>query len=306
MNIFKPLTTPEYLFRPRQILYRLRYALGKKPNAGYAVVTVPWGAPLRIRPREVIGSNIWHYGVFDLVVTETICRLLDRGETALDIGANLGQMTSLMCCRTGSSGRVVAFEPHPELFSELQFNVSALPEGAQTKPELYPLALSDTRGEASLDMGQAWADNRGLSKLVDANASGNSRCVTVKLARLDDLWVPSSESKAAVLKIDVEGHELKVFQGAAKAMATRKIRDIIFEDFDPYPSAVHRLLLDHGYTIFSLHSTLWRPHLGQPGPATRFNVARDGQNYLATLDPDRAKSRFRAIGWQSLRRQLPG
>ena len=118
MNPFKLFTMPQYLFRPRQILVRLKQAVAGPPPES-AQVRLPWGDLITIRPRETIGALIWYYGVFDLVVTEAICRLLDPSEVALDIGANIGQMSSLMRYRTGRLGKVVSVEPHPELFAEL-------------------------------------------------------------------------------------------------------------------------------------------------------------------------------------------
>ena len=120
MNPLKVLTTPEYLFRPRQILHRFRRVYRGRSLGEFETVTLPWGRTIRVRPHEVIGSNIWCYGVFDLVVTEAIWRLLDESEMALDIGANIGQMTNLMRHRSGRAGKVHSFEPHPELFSELE------------------------------------------------------------------------------------------------------------------------------------------------------------------------------------------
>lgn len=42
------------------------------------------------------GLDFWNVGVYDRIVPEAILRLLDRGETAIDIGANVGQDTSMM------------------------------------------------------------------------------------------------------------------------------------------------------------------------------------------------------------------
>src|SRR5262245_13000344 len=116
LNLFR---RPEFFFRPSQAFLRLRRAFGGPPPA-QAQVRLPWGETIEVQTGETIGGAIWHYGIFDLVVTESIWRLLDPGETALDIGANIGQMTSLMRLRAGSQGKVIAFEPHPQLFAELK------------------------------------------------------------------------------------------------------------------------------------------------------------------------------------------
>jgi FkbM family methyltransferase len=298
MNVLKALTTSEYLFRPQMIIHRFRRAWW--PPREFETVTLPWGSPIRIKPGEVIGSNIWSYGVFDMTVTEAICRLLDPGETSLDIGANVGQMTNLMRLKAGRGGRVVSFEPHPELFAELKYNIETLPAPADSAlVELHNLALSDAAGEASLDVGTAWSSNRGTGKVASAGAKGAAGLIAIQLAVLDQIL--DRETRVGVCKIDVEGHELQVLKGAAGLLAKRRFRDIIFEDYAAYPSPVHELLLDQGFTLFSLHRKLWRPRLTPASPQTTFNERKEGRDYLATLNPARATQRFKSAGWRSLR-----
>lgn len=300
MNPLKPLTTPEYFFRPRQILHRFVRALQGNSLPEFQTVTLPWNEKIRVRPSEVVGSGIWCYGVFDLPVTEAICRLLDKSETAADIGANIGQMTSLMRQRVGPSGKVISFEPHPDIFSELRFNVETLSNCDRVAPvELHNIALSDKVGEAFLDVGPSWSINRGMARLVSAESNTPQGLIAVKSTLLDD--VLGDDTQIGVCKIDVEGHELQVLKGAARLLATRRIRDIVFEDLDPFPSPVHKHLGAHGFTIFSLHSRLWGPRLVPATTHTRFTRMRDGRNYLATLDPERVINRFRALGWKTLR-----
>ncbi len=113
---------PEYLFRPSQIWQRVQQKL--HPQVGdFDQVTLPWGLPLRVRSFDFIGLHIRWFGVFDLCVSEVIWRLLDPGDTAIDVGANLGYITSLMAARTGKTGNVLAIEPHPELYQELLTNL---------------------------------------------------------------------------------------------------------------------------------------------------------------------------------------
>jgi FkbM family methyltransferase len=298
MNLLKPLSRPEYFFRPRQIVHRFKRALRRKPLGEFEMVTLPWGSQIRVRPEEVIGSNIWSYGVFDLMVTEALCRLLDRGETALDIGANIGQMSNLMRHLAGGKGQVISFEPHPEIFSELKYNLQSLPvpEGS-ARVDLHNCALSEAAGEAKLEFGPAWKVNRGTAKLA-TGASSSGQSVNVRLLPLDQ--VVDQATKVGVCKIDVEGHELQVFRGAKKLLTDRRIRDIVLEDHEPFPSSVHSHLIGQGFTLFSLHYALWRPRLVPASPQTRFDEGKEGKNYLATLDPERATARFRGAGWRCL------
>jgi FkbM family methyltransferase len=298
MNPFKVLTMPEYFFRPSQILTRLRRSLTGIPHSDQ--VTLPWGDVITVRPHEVIGAGIWYYGIFDLPVTEAICRLLERGETALDIGANIGQMTSLLRVTTGVSGRVLSFEPHPELFSEMSTLVAQRHVNDVAPVDRHQVALGEVEGEAQLEVPGYWANNRGIAKLSSSAANG-STSIRVKVTTLDRVLSPATQ--VGVCKIDVEGHELSVFKGAAQVFAERRIRDIIYEDFQPYPSPVHSHLKAAGFTLFHLDLRLLGPCLtevdtkgAQPQPGKE-----GGANYLATLCPDRALALFKPGGWKVFR-----
>lgn len=102
-----------------------------------------------------------------------------------------------------------------------------------------------------------------------------------------------------MMKIDVEGHERAVLEGAERALADRRIRDIVFEDFDDPPTAVAQLLQGHGYEVFSPDHSLLRP---LAGPATRRAASLSGADpsYLATTDPRRALDRLSRRGWAVL------
>ncbi len=299
INPFKLFRRPEYLFRPRQVCLRLQRAFTGPPPA-CARVRLPWGETISVQTRETIGAGIWHYGIFDLIVTEAICRLLDAGETALDIGANIGQMTSLMRHKAGPQGRVVSFEPHPQLFTELAAFVQPETRRSNAAPvDLYQLALSNQAGVALFDVGPAWAENRGLGKVAATQSAENGQKLKVRLATLDEILSP--ETQVGVCKIDVEGHESCVFQGAVRFFDERRIRDLIFEDLAENSNEMHHFLMERGFTLFALHSSLWRPQLlPLTSDRVRFQVS-DGANYLATLAPERAIRRFQRAGWRVLR-----
>src|SRR5689334_912740 len=112
MKIF--IIKPEYIFRPLQIIRRI--ALGMfPPRKELVTARLPWGWDLEVHSNDELGQTILYLGVYDLVVSETIWRLTDQGDTALDIGANAGYITSLLAGRVGRSGRVLSFEAHPEI-----------------------------------------------------------------------------------------------------------------------------------------------------------------------------------------------
>lgn len=300
MNPLKIVKQPEYFYRPGQVLRKLKRSFQRhKP---LEEVLLPWGARIRVCPGEHIGSRIWHRGVFDLTVLEAICRLSDPGETAIDIGANNGQMTSLLSYQIGKGGRVHAFEPHPIVFKLLSENVAALQrEDGCAEVLLHNLALSDFHGEAFLDGGAMWERNHGLARLVNGEegvASGQQ--LRVPVTTLDKTMGPGL--RVGFCKLDVEGHELNILRGASTMLLEQRIRDIVFEDLGPYPGPVQQHLLNHGYTLFALLTPLNGPDLSADWANPKFDGNREGADFLATLEPERATERFKARGWRALKR----
>ena len=294
----KNLLRPEYLFQPRMVLKRFLRAI-KSPRET-EIVQLPWGLPLKVRPDEVVGSVIWCYGLIDLVVAESIARLLDPGETALDVGANIGQMTGLMALVSGVGGRIIAFEAHPIVAEELRENRDLWNNlGSQAPIDIREVAVSLSSGEVKFASGKSWEANRGIAKVISPDSEGDGQVFTVPSVTLDDA-LPDGIN-VGFCKLDVEGHEDAVLLGCKKLLTERRIRDIAFEDLDFANSNVASLLEKHGYTIFSLHSEIMKPILRPASRDVKFLI-RDGCNFIASLDPQRTMARFQKFGWRALRR----
>lgn len=280
---------PEYLFRPRNVLSRLRYAnTARLPQ----LMTVQLhDRPFRIHPDEVIGRHILHFGLFDLLVTETLMRLADPGEVAVDVGANIGYMSRVLADRLGPEGKVFAFEPHPEIHAELLLNT------AGTCVVAAQAAVSTMPGTAELHIPRFFNGNRGiasLEKTADALDAVTVTCVT-----LDDAL--DGAAPVGVLKIDIEGHELAALQGAERLLRARQIRDIVFEEHHPEASPVVAYLTGLGYHLFRLEKRFRGPHLAAPNTAVALN-GWESPGFLATTAPERAAERMRRSGWVALSR----
>lgn len=295
---------PHFLFRPQQILRRLAWVVRGPGESQYATLPLPWGVPIRCRLSDAIGGAIARIGVFELVVTEALWRLADPGELTVDAGANIGYMTSVLAARVGASGRVISFEPHPEVFAELRANTDAWSRISRLAPvDARQVALSDTSGELELVVGEDFADNHGVATLASSAPDGaprgeQGRRWPVRVTTLDEVLGP--DARVGVLKVDVEGHERKLFEGARRVLSGRHIRDIVFEAHGGYPSPVTDLLEGHGYRVFALVQSLLRPRALPPADATELRPPWEAANCLATLDPERAVARLRRFGWQTL------
>jgi FkbM family methyltransferase len=281
---------PYYLFQPRALARRLGVTLHVRKISLHVERRLPWGLPLRYRTDDEIGRTIERFGIYDLPVCELIWRLLDPGETAVDIGANIGHMTGLMALQAGTHGRVLAFEPHREIFTELAANVERWRRDTAdlASIDLHRVAVTSVAGERVLRVGPEFATNRGTARL-DNSVAG----MTVRAETLDKFM---GQADIGVLKVDVEGHELEVFKGSVNLLAQRRIRDIVFEDWADHPTPVTTFLREAGYAVLGVDQTLFGVHLQSPEfrPGRR---AHSAPNYLATLDPQRALDRASQVGW---------
>jgi FkbM family methyltransferase len=287
---------PEYVFRPSQIVRRLTREF--QHTKEYEDVMLPWGLNITIRPREAIGSCIWRLGVYELAVSEAIYRLIDPGELAIDVGANIGYITSIMATRVGPHGRVLSFEPHPVTFGELSDNVKRWTAVPGTGPtSVHRLALSDTSGAGILVVPSEDSLESGSASLARDNAAAESGYAT-EIRSLSE-FVGESDL-VGVIKIDVEGHEYRVLKGASGLLRRKRIRDVIFEEFRPYPTKTTALLEQAGYWVFSVGLNFWGLEL-HPGGVKRPRRSDYIPTYLATTDPVRAARRLVKRGWATLR-----
>ncbi len=158
--------------------------------------------PLYIRYRA---AKEWRRGEREV---RLLPHLVDPKRVSVDVGANKGVYTYFLARR---SRHVHAFEPNPKLFTVLRRTMGRSPAAT-----LSPLALSDQAGAAELRVPRRASgySNQG-SSLSAVKVPDNFRAVTVQTAPLDDLGI----SDIGFMKIDVEGFESQVLQGARETIA---------------------------------------------------------------------------------------
>ncbi|MEA2157509.1 MAG: hypothetical protein QOE11_3649 [Solirubrobacteraceae bacterium] len=280
---------PWYWQRPSQVLVRARTS-HTIASDGTSVCRLPWDLDIHCYA-DVIGRGIRRTGVFELVVTEAMMRLVTAGETVLDVGANIGYMSAVSALAAGPAGQVHAFEPHPSVATVLRRNTRSFGGDRRLAPiTVHETALSDADGSATLVMPEDFERNHGTSRLGSAPASDESS-VDVAIRRLEDVVTAGS-----VLKLDVEGHELSVLRGAARLFGEGGIRDVLYEDNDPDTTS---WLKDRGFEIFGLSQGSLRPLLvAEDAPQRHW----DARALLATREPRRAQALLGARFWRSLRR----
>jgi len=136
-------------------------------------------------------------------------------DLVFDVGANIGQYAKLLR-ELGYSGRIVSFEPLSSAYSQLK--------AVSKKEPLWEIApqtaIGNQEGEITINIAGNSQSSSALpmldAHLESAPESAYSGSETVKLSRLDTLAKNyiKSETKSIFLKIDVQGLEKQVLEGA--------------------------------------------------------------------------------------------
>jgi FkbM family methyltransferase len=173
--------------------------------------------------------------------------LCDTGKVAVDIGADGGVFSVHMC---HASRRVIAFEPRPRQAAELTEMFASL----ELPVDIEEVALSDHAGTAKMrmlveDLGRSTIETS--NALEDEDGSAKEQ-VTVTVRKLDDYGM----SDVAFIKIDVEGHEVAVLEGASDTIA-RNRPVLLIESEDRHRknavADVEVFLKQRSYAGFFLH-----------------------------------------------------
>ncbi len=268
------------------------------PKTGVATVSLPWKVSLEVDLSDAIGKEIFKQRSFDIAVSEVAWRLLQPGATALDIGANIGYLTSLFAIRAGPSGAVHAFEPHPHVQETLIRNIARIRLHPESAPiSMHTCALGDISGQARLIETDYFQINRGTARIAETKSEDELRSYSVPMETLDNLF---SDESFDLAKIDVEGFEPRVLQGAERLLREKRIRHIIYEDHDIKSKKLAAMLATDGYSIFSIGYDLLGPKLRELDRQIAVDRTWESPSSLATIEPAAVKKIVSRRGWQAL------
>jgi FkbM family methyltransferase len=189
-----------------------------------------------------------------------------KGKVCLDIGAHRGAYTYWMCQAVGRAGKVIGFEPQPELAVYLAklhpcFRLPGL--------TFESLALSNSAGaRLLLRRPNEW----GGGGLHDLSTTGCEQ-IPVRTETLDGYLAQQGMSPVSFIKCDVEGHEEQVFRGGER-MLTRDRPALLFESHHRVAAtgSLFRYLEGIGYMGFlfafrKLHPMrYWNELIGRDNP----------------------------------------
>jgi FkbM family methyltransferase len=177
------------------------------------------GLTLQVDISDYIGHYLY-FGFVDAGIAN-LFSLCTKNSTVIDIGTNVG-WTVLNFARISATGTVIGFEPDPFNYRVCKANIAR-----NTFPNLtvLPFGLGET--SADLMMEVRTPENRGGNRIAPQGSTG---AVNVHIKRLDDVVQVSSLSNINLMKLDVEGYELKVLRGAKDIL--KKHKPTLFIEID--------------------------------------------------------------------------
>lgn len=182
---------------------------------------------------------------YEIDITATVLRLLRRGDCFIDVGANLGFLTLTASRIVGHSGNVFAFEPNSVLAGRLNH---ALLVNKIDNVIINEHALGDAEGEAVLKL----STHSGTATLRDIAASGQK----VKVHLGDNCIKEPAEDRWVLVKLDVEGYELRVLKGFQSLIKRPKtgfiveITDQWLKDLGSSADELFDLMLENGFKAY--------------------------------------------------------
>lgn len=189
---------------------------------------------IKISPNDhPIVDSLRETGLWEPKTTRFIKENLKEGQTFLDIGASVGYYTLIASRLVGPKGKVFSFEPSKESLDLLDKNISA---NNASNVKVFPFALSDSNSDSKLYKGKAPGQN---------SLSGEGEFEEIRSVVFDEL-----EEKIIpdFIKIDVEGHQLRVLKGMEKTLNTKREICVIVED---YSGEALEWLSERGFKIIT-------------------------------------------------------
>ncbi len=209
--------------------------------------TIAAGLQLECDLDNFIDRFVLTHGIWEPLVVAALSALVRPGDTCIDVGANAGYQSLLMGHFAGPTGRVYSFEPNLAIVRKLRRNLELNPRLIE-RVEIITFGLGDTPRE--MFVSPATDEGAGNAVLCDGQYSHTTHAVQIRT--LDSFEI----ERVDCLKIDVEGMELEVLQGAERTLR-RWVPHIIFETLTHHAPEKHRPLEDFlrslGYQLFGLN-----------------------------------------------------
>ena len=191
------------LLYPLYVRYR---GLDKRRN----VIARIDGITYELDLTQYIDSTIYLQGSFEAETAAVMERLVEPGMVVLDIGANIGSHTFRLARLVGQNGLVIAFEPMLAAYNQLCRNAQL---NSFKNLMLEKIALGNENGTLRAAFRSSWS-------LFDKDLDHEPE--ELSIMRIDDYIKNKGIGRVDFIKLDVDGYEYKVLQGASNTLSDKR------------------------------------------------------------------------------------
>ena len=228
----------------KSIIRFVKWQIGSRLVPGEIVYDWINGSRFRVRTGETGLTGNIYAGLHEFPDMGFLLHVLRDDDLFIDVGANVGSYTILACAAIGASA--YAFEPIPNTYKRLVENMRL--NHLENRVKCVNIGMGSE--PASI----VFTSNMDTGNHVLASGEQSDNTISVDVSTLDK--VLSGESPA-VMKIDVEGYEIPVLEGASEILKRRTLHSLIIElngSGDRYgfdESRILEMLFDHGFRTYS-------------------------------------------------------
>jgi FkbM family methyltransferase len=175
---------------------------------------------------------------------------LKKDDVVLDVGANIGIYSLIAGKKIGAKGKVYGFEPADIAFEKFQYHIDL--NGLKN---IVPIksGVSNYTGKAEFNI----CDDDAYNSLGDKPLKDIINKNTIEVVSIDDFVLQNNIKKVDIIKVDTEGAEFLVFQGAKKTLQKDKptlffeYNPTVTEGFENNSNDLLDLIYSFGYTLFA-------------------------------------------------------
>lgn len=245
------------------------------------------GFKMKLYTDSMLSGSIYG-GYFEVGEQNFVRRFLKPDDIFVDVGSNIGLFSLIAADKVGANGKVVAFEPTQEVFMRLRENVDM---NSFNNVELNEMALSDK--EEVLTIKVACEGFDAWSSFGTPNLEVKYDFQKVQATTIDE-FVKENESmrKARLIKIDVEGWEMRVLDGGEKFLRGDssphlliEFTEVNAENAGTSCKQLYNKLREYGYDMYEISES---GDVKSHAPKNRYLYT----NLLATKNIDEVRKRI--------------
>lgn len=210
-------------FHPRGTQRILRILFNPEKFRFKGTISYGDGLLVNIDTSSYVEWDIFFRGQYEKKVVDIFKKFIKEGSVAVDAGAYIGTHTLPMAKLAGEKGKILAFEPHPDIRGKLADNIGL---NGFNNIKIFGSALSDKEGKTNLFSYSDRMLDKGTSSLYELNNLEKS--FEVRVSTLDKLAAEEKLSRLDLIKIDTRGSDFPIIRGAAESIKKFKPA-VIFE-----------------------------------------------------------------------------